>query len=308
VLLILIAVSPLAFGSVHPWAYRPLEAVLFGLAIFWMVKVAALADSGSKSGEASETRAIAIPFVIFVALVIFQITPLPPSVVRVLSPSTYDVYSRALDGWPASRPYDNLGSNRATTSTAASASETAAGPVILPSVEEVKKGAPIPFAPRSTKPQPAKISHPMTPSPVSMLATRIYGGRWRPLALAPLLTLSSLLVLLSCACGFGVAAFYPLAYGEDAESTLKFFRTMLRAILVTGFIVAFVGLIERATWNGKILWFFVPYDWGHPIFEPLLRARGPFVASRTRPVTCADAPVASLAITPLSETCPPDST
>ena len=94
---------------------------------------------------------------------------------------------------------------------------------------------------------------------------------------APLLTLSSLLVLLSCACAFGVAAFYPLAYGEDAESTLKFLRTMLRAILLTGFIVAFVGIIERATWNGKILWFFVPYDWGHPIFEPLLRARGPFV-------------------------------
>src|SRR5258707_2204985 len=52
---------------------------------------------------------------------------------------------------------------------------------------------------------------------------------------------------------------------------------MLRAILITGFIVAFVGLIERAAWNGKILWVFVPYDWGHPIFEPLLRARGPFV-------------------------------
>ena len=280
ILLILIALSPLAFGSVHPWAYRPLEAVLFALAIFWMVKIFALADSGSTRGQGSDTRAFAIPFVIFVALVIFQMTPLPPSVVRILSPSTYEVYSRALDGWPASRPYDDLGSNRpaaASAAVATAAPDTAAGPVILPSVDEVKNGVAIPFAPRDAKPALAKPSHPEAPSPVSKLATRIYGGRWRPLALAPLLTLSSLLVLLSCACAFGVTAYYPLAYGEDAESTHKFMRTMLRAILVTGFVVAFVGLIERATWNGKILWFFVPYDWGHPVFETLLRARGPFV-------------------------------
>jgi O-antigen ligase/tetratricopeptide (TPR) repeat protein len=26
-----------------------------------------------------------------------------------------------------------------------------------------------------------------------------------------------------------------------------------------------------------MLWFFVPYDWGQPLFEPVLRARGPFI-------------------------------
>ena len=92
-----------------------------------------------------------------------------------------------------------------------------------------------------------------------------------------MLTLSSLLALLSCAFAFLIAAFYPLAYGDDAESTLRFIRISLRVILVTGFLVAFVGLIERATWNGKMLWFFVPYDWGQPLFEPVLRARGPFI-------------------------------
>ena len=194
--------------------------------------------------------------------------------VRALSPSTYEVYSHALEGWPAARPYDNLESNRPA---ASAVHDTDAGPTILPSVEEVKHGAPIPFAPPSAKPAATAESDREGISPVSALAERIYGGRWRPLAIAPLLTLSSLLAFLSYACAFLMTAFYPLAYGDDSESTLKFIRVALRVILVTGFLVAFVGLIERATWNGKMLWFFVPYDWGHPLFEPVLRARGPFI-------------------------------
>ena len=55
-----------------------------------------------------------------------------------------------------------------------------------------------------------------------------------------------------------MTAFFPLAYGDDSELALQFIRVSLRVILVTGFLVAFVGLIERATWNGKMLWFFVP--------------------------------------------------
>ena len=270
-LLTLIVVSPFAFGSVHPWAYRPLETALFGLSIFWMVKVAALA--GSTQGG-SDARAIAIPLLIFAAFVVFQITPLPPSMVRALSPSTYEVYSHALEGWPASRPYDNLESNRPA---AKVVPEADAGPTILPSVEEVKSGAAIPFLPPSAKPAVKAPSHRESFPSVTALAARIYGGRWRPIAIAPLLTLSSLIAFLSCACAFLMTAFYPLAYGDDAESTLKFIRVSLRVILVTGFLVAFVGLIERATWNGKMLWFFVPYDWGRPLFEPVLRARGPFI-------------------------------
>jgi O-antigen ligase/tetratricopeptide (TPR) repeat protein len=269
-LLTLIVVSPFAFGSVHPWAYRPLEAVLFALAIFWMVKIAALAGSSLKGDEGErDARAIEIPLVIVAAYVIFQMTPLPPAMVRALSPGTYDLYSHALKGWPASRPYDDLESDRPVAIASADASRT----VILPSVDEVKAGAPIPFMPATAKPAPTREAA----SPVPALAARIYGGRWRPLAIAPLLTLSSLLGLLSCMCAFLVTAFYPLAYGDDSEATLKFIRVSVRVILVTGFLVAFVGLIERATWNGKMLWFFVPYDWGHPIFEPLLRARGPFI-------------------------------
>ena len=42
-------------------------------------------------------------------------------------------------------------------------------------------------------------------------------------------------------------------------------------------IVAVVGIVEFFTWNGKILWLFVPYDWGVAQTNPLSRAMGPFV-------------------------------
>jgi len=35
--------------------------------------------------------------------------------------------------------------------------------------------------------------------------------------------------------------------------------------------------MQRFTWNGKILWFFVPHDWGQPMPNGLPRASGPFV-------------------------------
>jgi len=48
-------------------------------------------------------------------------------------------------------------------------------------------------------------------------------------------------------------------------------------VLLSGVIIAVVGFLERFTWNGKLLWFFVPYDWGVPQPGPNPRASGPFV-------------------------------
>ena len=72
-------------------------------------------------------------------------------------------------------------------------------------------------------------------------------------------------------------AYYPFAEQPDSRSDSQFLRAILLAIIAAGLLVAFVGIVERATWNGKMLWFFVPYDWGQAMFEPLPRARGPFV-------------------------------
>src|SRR5882724_4202228 len=94
-LLFLIVATPFAFGTVHPWAYSAMEAIIFGLVIVWMVKRAILARKhGAWSTEQRtekirnskfEIRNCALPLTLFIALVLFQLMPLPPSLLRIIS-------------------------------------------------------------------------------------------------------------------------------------------------------------------------------------------------------------------------------
>ena len=275
-IVVLLIASPLAFGSVHPLAYGPMEAVLFGLLIVWIVKRASLVPSSDASGGAGAFGGgkFALAIALFTGFALVQLTPLPPAVVRVLSPAAYNLYVETLEGWPDVAPYQRVDTVPHT--------QTASAPalVILPTREQVQQGAPVPFAPdthanaASSKPDSDTLNQPPA---VSTLAASIYGSRWRPLSIAPLLTWSGLLAILACASAFMFVAYYPFAEQPDSRSDAKFLRAILLAIIAAGLLVAFVGIVERATWNGKMLWFFVPYDWGQAMFEPLPRARGPFV-------------------------------
>jgi len=44
--------------------------------------------------------ALALPLVLFLVLLMFQLTPLPPALLKRLSPTTYELYSLTLPGWP----------------------------------------------------------------------------------------------------------------------------------------------------------------------------------------------------------------
>jgi O-antigen ligase/tetratricopeptide (TPR) repeat protein len=277
IVFILIA-SPLAFGSVHPLAYRPMEAALFGLVIVWMIKRAALARSpGASDGDrAFEGGRFAVAIVLLTGFAIVQMAPLPPSVIRVLSPAAYRLYAKTLEGWPGSAPYEHV----ETIPNPQTARDAERPLVVLPSRDQVQHGAPIPFAPGAgVSAASSKLDRDVLNQPpaVSRLAASIYGSRWRPISLAPLLTWSALLALLSCISVFMFVAYYPFAERPDSPADSQFLRKILLGIIAAGLLVAFVGIIERATWNGKMLWFFVPYDWGQALFEPLPRARGPFV-------------------------------
>jgi O-antigen ligase len=72
-------------------------------------------------------------------------------------------------------------------------------------------------------------------------------------------------------------ALYPFGAPGDLEAEERFRRTIFGLVLATGFLVAFLGLMNWAWWNGKILWFFVPLDWEGPHLSFALRATGPFV-------------------------------
>jgi O-antigen ligase/tetratricopeptide (TPR) repeat protein len=276
-IIFLLIASPMALGSVHPLAYRPLEATLFGLVIVWMAKRASLARSSCASDGAGAFAGgrFAVAIALFTGFAIFQMAPLPPSIIRELSPAAYRLYAETLEGWPGSAPYERV----ETLPDAQTASDSDRPLVILPTREQVQQGAPVPFAPgtpsaASSKPDSDALNQPPA---VSRLAANIYGSRWRPISLAPLLTWSAFLALLSCASAFMFVAYYPFAEQPGSRSDTEFLRKILLGIIAAGLLVAFVGIIERATWNGKMLWFFVPYDWGQAMFEPLPRARGPFV-------------------------------
>src|SRR5579863_5164892 len=121
---------PLAFGAVHPWAYKTGEVSAFALLLMlWPFGRAAGAELGI------QIRSFAIPIVVFLAFVLIQLTPIPPAAIHVLSPSTYRLYQQIFPGWPAQAPYAGL---EASLKPVPAATET--WTVVLPTVAEVKAG------------------------------------------------------------------------------------------------------------------------------------------------------------------------
>src|ERR1043166_7116578 len=96
-LLLLIVFTPFAFGSVHPLAYLAMEATIFLLVVVWMIRLVRGQRSDVRGqseiqNPQSEIVSLALPLALFFGLVLFQLVPLPPSLLRVLSPFTYEYY------------------------------------------------------------------------------------------------------------------------------------------------------------------------------------------------------------------------
>src|SRR5271166_4769037 len=135
--------TPLAFGAVHPWAYKTGEATAFALLLLWPFGRAA--RDGQPAELGIQIRSFAIPIVAFLAFALMQLLPLPPAAIRFLSPSTYRLYQQVFAGWPAQAPYAGLEGTLRPQSEGQAAEALSA---VLPTVKEVKAGAPIPFMPK----------------------------------------------------------------------------------------------------------------------------------------------------------------
>jgi O-antigen ligase/tetratricopeptide (TPR) repeat protein len=271
----LVILPPFALGAVHPWPATIVEIATFLLLPVWAARLA-IAPVGI--GVPSSTRLVdlLVPAILLAGLFIFQLMPLPPYLIRTISPSTYEVYSRSLQDWPKRNPYSE------TLST--SAKPTAPPRVtsmLLPTKAEVKVGAVVPFA-HHEQTSGSRTAQPDSHSDEGRKGFRVLGWRsrfgipptWLPLSLAPSLTASALVQFSAYAALFFVVLGYPIAKGSEQEE--RFYRLVLAAVVITGVLVAFVGLLQRVYWNGKILWFFVPSDWGAPL-PTLARVTGPFV-------------------------------
>jgi O-antigen ligase/Flp pilus assembly protein TadD len=257
--LALVILTPLPMGAVHPWSFIAAEIAIFGLFIVWMAKVA-LAEPIPHQPSFQRIAALAAPLALFIGFIAFQLLPLPPSLIRVASPATHRFYVHALDGWPATAPYQAM----------LELPEVKAPKVslVLPTPNEVKEGLRVPEVHQSAK-QAAEVA--------KARGAAADAPRWRPLSIAPGLTREIFFKVAAYAALFFVVLLYPFGPSIKGEAEKRFFKYVLVTILATGLLVACIGILERVFWNGKILWMFVPYDWGRPELEFLDRARGPFV-------------------------------
>jgi tetratricopeptide (TPR) repeat protein/O-antigen ligase len=104
----------------------------------------------------------------------------------------------------------------------------------------------------------------------------IYSTRWRPLTIAWPLTNAGVIGAFAVTALLFAIALYPGGNRVGSRADIEITRSAMIAVLVSGLLIAIVGLIQWATWNGKILWTMVPLDWGAP--DPSAqRASGPFV-------------------------------
>ncbi len=257
-IVLLVVLAPLPEGSAYPWALPLIEVLVFGLVA---VGVLAVALGNERPALLSRGRPLALPVLLFVALVMLQIAPLPPRLLRIVSPATHRLYELSLPGWPREHSGQVL--------TVHAAQRELPQWRVLPTADEIAGGAQMPFAPSSGRTTAGgSVRRVANGAPASM--------RWRQLSIAPSMSKRVLLELVAYAGLFFLILLYP--FGSAGIGTeRRVYRSIVMAVLLGGLIVAVVGIIEFFTWNGKILWLFVPYDWGAPAPGALSRAVGPFV-------------------------------
>ena len=98
-LIFLILFTPLAFGSVYVWAFSIMEIIVFSMLMILIVKKGLIQ-------ERKISFPLFSPIIVFLALILFQMMPLPPSAIKLLSPKTYELYSQTLDGYPGEMSED----------------------------------------------------------------------------------------------------------------------------------------------------------------------------------------------------------
>ncbi|MGD0116823.1 MAG: O-antigen ligase family protein [Candidatus Binatus sp.] len=271
--LILAGFMPMAIGGALPVARIAGEVLVCLLLLEWAAEMRRAPLFPARSGAAK----LMLPVAALAGYVLFQLAPLPPQVLRVVSPTAYEVYARAFPDWPRQRPYADLNAMVEATPKTTAASDSF---VILPTTAEVKAGAAIPFAPApgdsgAFTTGAANLSSGASGG-LQAQFLKIYESRWRPLTLCPPLTWGALLMFATSAGLFLMVGFFPIGSG-DPEAEASFRRTLALGLLAIGAAIAILGLIEQATFNGRILWTYVPLDWGAPRLVDTPRASGPFV-------------------------------
>jgi tetratricopeptide (TPR) repeat protein/O-antigen ligase len=256
----LIVLTPLAIGAVNRGAFVAMEAAIFALVLIWMVSwTTGGITIASNQLLIREARHFSLPLIAMTGLLIIQLTPMPPQILGALSPTAYHVHQIAFRGWPSYggnaqrtrlRAGEALHSPAVVGSSSATTSNTRALEFLKPRTSSTVAG------------------------PFSMYFLRV--PQWRPLTLSPVATSACLLESLALTAAFFLLLLYPFGVGT-AQPQIRFLRVIPCFLVSIGALVALIGIAQRASWNGRILWFYQPVDWSGPLLVDSPRASGPFV-------------------------------
>jgi O-antigen ligase/tetratricopeptide (TPR) repeat protein len=252
-LVLIVLFTALAFGSVYSWAFKTMEVAIFAIFAVWMMSFRA-------GGEMRAILPFAAPIAVFLAFCLLQLVPIAPAVMGAISPRTLSLYERVMPGWPVRAPF-------AKTPFVDEASAKLAPEIyVLPTPAEVRGGAPIPFAsPSPEAPRPPRRVD------VTWLAERDRMPRYGT-SIAPALGRTALFK----ACAY--AALFVLVIGyarSDRNRERRVSSLVFTGLVGAGILIAALGVINRLSWNGRVLWILTPADWTS--VPAMVRASGPFV-------------------------------
>lgn len=217
--------TPFAFGGVEMWAMGVLQIVsgiVFTAWAFGDGVERGLLNTRSRHETDRKPRRLTLMWVafgLFVLLVCLQILPLPPAVIRTLSPAGHELYSKALPGYAEGRGFD---SSEMPQWLLAETQERIPGKVLE--------------APPLPQPEPSQAAS----------AYPAHASAWRTISISPFLTRQSLTILL-CYAGVFVAT-------SGHFRTKERLSRLIGVAVLSGFAVSLFGFIQKLSWNGKLYW------------------------------------------------------
>lgn len=91
-LIALLFITPLLFGTVEAWSLALMEIICFFLSAFYLLRKI----KTEKSKITIVKPPLLIPALALLGIALFQVIPLPPSILKIISPNAYDIYKNAL--------------------------------------------------------------------------------------------------------------------------------------------------------------------------------------------------------------------
>lgn len=216
----LLLFTPFAFGGVEMWAkgiFQIVAGIVFAAWVWSRFDVAATRRGTSSSP--GKMLAIWISIALFVLLVLLQLAPIPPLWVQRIAPGTHDLYARTLPGYAEGTDFDAAR---------------------LPAWLVARKGD---LFPKTSGTAPAG-SLDAPPLSAAGVPTRV--SSWRTVSIDPFETWQHLSLLI---CLIGVFAVVSSWY-----RTRERLARLMMVTVFAGFALSIVGIIQKLTWNGKLLW------------------------------------------------------